>query len=317
MMEILGKYELIDQLGSGSMGIVYRARDKSLDREVALKVLRAESQLDPEIAERFRREARACAQLHHPNIVTIYDLGEAEGGVTYIAMELLNGIDWRTAVRQQLRLPMARKIELLAEVCEGLGHAHSHGVVHRDIKPGNLFLHQPNQTQPGQAQINQTKILDFGIARLATSVLTRTGRILGTPNYMAPEQITGEKCDSRSDLFSVPIVSFEFLTGSHPFQAPFIPKRIVNDEPDRLRSINPAFPLDLDDALYSAMAKDPDERFQTGEEFASVLRRALDSWDAAAFGDQNPARAGFSVNLDAETATLLQPPLPAGKEGAR
>src|SRR6266567_5252440 len=202
MMEILGKYELIDQLGSGSMGIVYRARDKSLDREVALKVLRAESQLDPEIAERFRREARACAQLHHPNIVTIYDLGEAEGGVTYIAMELLNGIDWRTAVRQQLRLPMARKIELLAEVCEGLGHAHSHGVVHRDIKPGNLFLHQPNQTQPGQTQINQTKILDFGIARLATSVLTRTGRILGTPNYMAPEQITGEKCDSRSDLFS-------------------------------------------------------------------------------------------------------------------
>jgi eukaryotic-like serine/threonine-protein kinase len=297
-MAVIGKYELIDQLGSGSMGIVYRARDKTLDREVALKVLRPESQLDPEIAERFRREARACAHLHHPNIVTVYDLGEAEGGVTYIAMELLDGMDWRTAVKQQLQLPMARKIGMAAEVCEGLGHAHANGIVHRDIKPGNLFLHLRKHT----------KILDFGIARLMTSVLTRTGRILGTPNYMAPEQITGEKCDSRSDLFSAALVSFEFLTGSHPFQAPFIPKRIVNDEPDRLRDIDPEYPPELDEALYKAMARDPDLRFQTGEELACVLRAVLESGAVGPIGDQTSSAATFPGDINAETTTLLRPP---------
>lgn len=296
-MTVLGKYELADQLGSGSMGIVYRARDTMLDRQVALKVLRPESQLDPEIVERFRREARACAQLRHPNLVTVFDLGEAEGGVMYIAMELLDGIDWRAAVKQQLRIPMARKIEFAAEVCEGLGHAHAHGIVHRDVKPGNLFLHLRKQA----------KILDFGVARLATSVLTRTGRILGTPNYMAPEQITGEKCDSRSDLFSAAIASFELLTGSHPFQARFIPQRIVNDEPDRLRSVNPAYPAELEDALYKAMARDPDERFQTGEELACILRNALESGDTGAWVDQTPVAAAGPGDADAETTTIFRP----------
>lgn len=287
------------------MGIVYRARDTNLDREVAVKVLRPESQLDAEIAERFRREARACAQLHHPNIVTIYDLGEAEGGVTYIAMELLDGIDWRTVVKQQMHIPAERKIELVAQVCEGLGHAHSHGIVHRDIKPGNLFLHLRNQT----------KILDFGIARLATSVLTRTGKVLGTPNYMAPEQITGEKCDSRSDLFSAAIVSFEFLSGHHPFQARFIPQRIVNDEPDRLRSIDPNYPWELDDALFRGMARDPEARFQTGEEFASVLRGVLQSGDVFENADQRLA-APATGDINDETATLHLP-LPVTGESGR
>jgi eukaryotic-like serine/threonine-protein kinase len=303
-MTVIGKYELIDQLGSGSMGLVYRALDQVLNRQVALKVLRPESQLDTEIVERFRREARAGAQLHHRNIVTVYDLGEAEGGVTYIAMELLDGIDLRAAVKKQLPLPMSRKIEMVAEICEGLGHAHAKGIIHRDIKPSNLFLHSRDQI----------KILDFGIARLATSVLTRTGRILGTPNYMAPEQITGEKCDSRSDLFSAAIVSFEFLTGAHPFQAPFIPRRIVNDEPERLRDITPVFPPELDDALRQAMARDPDDRFQTGEELAEVLRQVLDSTDMAAL-DSQTAAAG-SLDFDGETATMLHRPLTIGKESA-
>jgi serine/threonine-protein kinase len=290
-MKALGKYEIVDQLGSGSMGIVYRAIDKTLDRKVALKVLRPESQLDLEIAERFRREARACAQLHHPNLVTIYELGEAEGGVIYIAMELLDGVDWRKLLRLHLQLPPVRRIELMAQVCEGLGHAHLNGIVHRDVKPANLFLHLGNQS----------KILDFGIARLASSVLTRTGRVLGTPNYMAPEQITGDKCDSRSDLFSVAIVSFEFLTGTHPFQASFIPQRIVNDEPDSLRDIVPEYPVELEAAIGRAMARDPDERFQTGEELAAVLRNVAASGKVFS-DDRNMASV---VNLTDDTATLL------------
>jgi eukaryotic-like serine/threonine-protein kinase len=297
--------------------LVYRAMDQMLNRQVALKVLRPESQLDTEIVERFRREARAGAQLHHRNIVTVYDLGEAEGGVTYIAMELLDGIDLRAAVKKQVPFPVARKIEMVAEVCEGLGHAHSKGIVHRDIKPSNLFLHLNSHI----------KILDFGIARLATSVLTRTGRILGTPNYMAPEQITGEKCDSRSDLFSAAIVSFEFLAGAHPFQAPFIPRRIVNDEPERLRDINPDFPPELDEALLRAMARDPDDRFQTGEEFGEALRRILETADLQAFGahtggdrtfdDESTAGLagnGVSSDMGGETATMLHRPVPIRKE---
>jgi eukaryotic-like serine/threonine-protein kinase len=300
-MTVLGKYELIEQLGSGSMGIVYRARDTMLDRHVALKVLRPESQMDPEVAERFRREARACAQLHHPNLVTVYDLGEAEGGVTFIAMELLDGVDWRRAVKQQLQIPSVRKIELVAEVCEGLGHAHSNGIVHRDIKPGNLFLHLGKQT----------KILDFGIARLASSVLTRTGRILGTPNYMAPEQIVGEKCDSRSDLFAAAVASFELLTGCHPFEARFIPQRIVNELPDRLSDVAPGYPTELDEALWKAMARDPDDRFQTGEELACVVRGVLESGKLGPAADAARATGPSDGDFNAETATLHLSGFPA------
>jgi len=265
-----GKYELLSQIGSGSMGIVYRARDTVLDRIVALKAMRPESQLNEEAAERFRREARAYAQLNHPSIVAVYDLGEVPGSGVYIAMELLDGSDWRTAMKT-VPLTLRQKIGLIADVCDGLDHAHRHGIVHRDVKPSNLFLHQKTQA----------KILDFGIARLVTSSLTRTGKVLGTPNYMAPEQITGQKCDSRSDLFSAAIVSFKFLTGAHPFKAPFIPKRIVNGEPELLRDINPALPVELESVLHRALAKDPDDRFQAGEAFASSLRAILDNGDVA------------------------------------
>jgi eukaryotic-like serine/threonine-protein kinase len=303
-MTVVGKYELLNEMGAGGMGIVYRARDTVLDREVALKVMRPESQTDEEATERFRREARACARLHHPNLVTVYDLGEAEGGVIYIAMELLDGIDLRAAVKQKVRLPIALKIDLIAQICDGLGYAHRHGIVHRDIKPSNLFLHLQTHA----------KILDFGIARLVTSILTRAGKILGTPNYMAPEQITGQKCDSRSDLFSAAIVSFVFLTGVHPFQAPFIPKRIVNDEPERLRNVDSRFSAELEDALARAMAKDPNERFQTGEEFASALRGVL------AGGNLDPAEDRKNQTIgsdDVETVTMLHPPDGVEKDGRK
>jgi serine/threonine protein kinase len=295
-MTVIGKYEILSQLGAGSSGIVYRAIDHVLGRYVALKVMRPETQLNPEIAERFRREARACAQLQHPNIVTVYDLAETDGGATYIAMELLSGTDLKTAIRQRVHLPAAVKIRIIAEVCEALGHAHQHGIVHRDVKPSNLFL-------SGGAQ---PKILDFGVAKLATSVLTRTGKILGTPNYMAPEQITGRKCEARSDLFSAAIVLFELLTGSHPFHAPFIPKRIVNDEPDYLCELDPRLPLQLQADLTKAMAKEPDQRFQSGEEFAAALRDVLGSGNLD-FEDDITTPASAFDDAGAETATVASP----------
>jgi serine/threonine protein kinase len=292
-MLALGKYEVLQELGTGSMGIVYRARDSVLDREVALKVMRTESQAFPELSERFTREARACAKLRHQNIVTIYDFGEAESS-SYIVMELLEGFDWRTAMKKKAPLPITLKIDLMAQVCEGLAHAHQTGIVHRDLKPSNFFVHLRTQA----------KILDFGLVKLSTSVLTRTGMILGTPNYMAPEQITGQICDSRSDLFSAAIVFFEFLTGCHPFQAPFIPKRIATGVPETIGEVDPRMPIALQDAFSRALQRDPDERFQSGEEFAAALRGVL---AAGGFETEEYSQTGTSTPDDADTETQIMP----------
>jgi serine/threonine-protein kinase len=260
-LDFIGKYEIVGELGTGSMGVVYRARDKILDREIALKVLRADPVVQSELLERFQREARACARLRHPNIVTVYDMG-ASAEAAYIAMELLDGIDWRRAIRQNHRLTVSARLELMAQVCDALGHAHAAGIVHRDIKPSNLFL------APGP----QAKVLDFGIAHLPTSNLTRTGRVLGTPDYMAPEQISGSKCEARSDLFSAGIVFFEFLAGVHPFRAPFIPRRIAEGSPELLTEVAPQLPGVLGMIFLKALEARPDARFQTGAEFAAALR---------------------------------------------
>src|SRR5215470_849781 len=200
-MKPIGKYEVIAEIGTGGMGTIYQARDQVLDRVVALKVLRTDSDLDPELKERFYREARACARLAHPNIITVYDLGEADGAV-YIAMELLVGADLRKLLRENRTPALPVKLDVMAQVCDALEHAHQKQLVHRDIKPSNIFL----------CDDMRAKVLDFGIARLPTSNLTMAGKVLGSPNYMAPEQIRGGKCDSRSDLFSAAIVFCEFLT---------------------------------------------------------------------------------------------------------
>ena len=297
----LGKYEILQQLGAGSMGMVYRARDTVLDRYVALKVMRTESQSFPEMSERFSREARACAKLHHQNIVTIYDFGEAENS-SYIVMELLEGSDWRAILKHKTILGLGLKVDLMAQVCDGLAHAHQAGIVHRDLKPSNFFVHLGNQA----------KILDFGLVKLSTSVLTRTGMVLGTPNYMAPEQITGQKCDARSDMFSAAIVFYEFLTSFHPFQAPFIPKRIATDRPDPIGEIAPGLPILLQDAISRGLEKDPDLRFHSAEEFALALRDAAEGLDEdGSSGPTNSNAANFdggtqSISLD-ETVAMPAP----------
>jgi len=276
------------------MGIVYRAHDEVLDRDVALKMMRAESAIDPEVSERFCREARACAQLNHPNIITIYDFGQADASSSFIVMELLSGVDWRSAIKGRGKIPLPLKLRLMLQVLDGLAHAHKHGIVHRDIKPSNLFLHLGEQA----------KILDFGIARLPLSSLTRTGMVLGTPNYMAPEQITGKKCDARSDLFSAAIVFFELLTGVHPFEAPFIPRRIAGDAPDQIGDIDPSLPAGLQEIFSRAFMKDLSCRYQTAEEFASAFR---DSTLVEQLPREPAAEKPRALDQDAATETLSGP----------
>ncbi len=275
-MQTIGKYEILEQLGGGSMGTVYRARDPILGREVALKTLRLGPHVDPETKERFYREARVCASLQHPNIVAVFDVNESEG-VAYIAMEFLSGSDWAKIISRRDRFPASLAIEAMAQVCDGLGHAHRNGVIHRDLKPSNLFL----------VDGTRAKILDFGIARLSSSQLTVQGRVLGTPNYMAPEQIRGQACDTRSDLFSAAVVFFEFAAGLHPFQSRFIPSRIADGDPEDLFVAAPDMPVALGQVLEQGMAKDPDARFQTAEEMAAALRAIIQPAEPVAAAEEH------------------------------
>jgi len=265
-MRTLGKYEILDELGSGSMGTVYRAHDSVIDREIALKTIRTGIETEPEMRERFYREARSCGRLQHPNIVTIYDLGE-EAKTAYIAMELLEGLDFRKLIDQRRELPLTGKLEWMAQVCDALGHAHRHGVIHRDVKPSNLFL----------MNTGSVKVLDFGIARLTSSRLTLAGRILGTPNYMAPEQILANTCDGRADLFSAGVVFFELLVYEHPFKAAMIANRIVESEPDSLFDYQSDLPPILEKVFARALAKSPDDRYPNAAAFAGDLRAILES----------------------------------------
>ncbi len=294
----LGRYILYEEIGHGSMGTVHRAWDPLLDRELAIKLMRTGPQVELEIKERFFREARACARLQHPNIVTIYDVGEYES-IAYLAMERLQGMDCRRIIKERVPVPLHTKLECAVQLCEGLAHAHRDRIVHRDIKPSNLYLHQGRQL----------KILDFGLARMPESQLTLAGRVLGTPNYMAPEQIAGRDCDTRSDLFSAMIVLFEFLTGVHPFQAQFIPRRIAQGEPDSLREVAPALPAALAPVFDRGMAKDPSMRYESAEnlaaEFRSVVAQLPPEGNVA--GELTKSESRSKSDTDQETVPYPHP----------
>lgn len=279
-MKTLGKYELLEEIASGGMGKICRARDRVLHREVAIKTIFT-GQTDPQIKQRFYREARACAVLSHPNIITVFDLGEQQG-VSYIAMELLEGEDLRRFIDRRGIMSLEAKIGFICEVCDGLAHAHENGILHRDIKPGNIFV----------VKSGRPKILDFGVARIAASHLTLPGTTPGTPRYMSPEQLLGKECDALSDLFSAAVVFFEFLTYVHPFDdsdastqgrkggraparwvSPDVPNRVIKEEPLGLRSLNPAMPERLERILAKALSKDPQARHQTAAELGRELKK--------------------------------------------
>ena len=261
------RYEIIETLGRGAMGVVYLARDPLIDRQVALKTLRLDVDVDTadEFRERFLREAQAAGRLNHPGIVTIHDIGEdRSSGVVFIAMEYIEGRDLKEILASGHRFRPSEAARIVADVAVALDYAHQMGVIHRDIKPGNLIL-----TNDGSA-----RIADFGIARMESSTLTVDGQFIGTPNFMSPEQINGLTVDGRSDLFSLGVVLFTLLTGERPFAAETmhqVTRKILEDAPPIPSVVNPSVPAAFNPIVMKCLDKDPDKRFQTGSELASVL----------------------------------------------
>lgn len=264
---ILGRYEVIGLLGSGGIGQVYAAQDQMLGRTVALKALRPEFSSDRTFLERFHAEAASLARLSHQNIATLYDL-QADGQQLYMIMELVRGHTLEAALVRSKRLGVEEALAVTAQTIAGLAYAHRMGVIHRDIKPSNLML-----TDSGML-----KIMDFGIARVRGSQrLTRTGNIVGTLAYVAPEQIKGGEGDERSDLYSLASVVYEMLAGDPPFNAGTEYELIraqVEASPEKLRTRLDTVPAALDDALMRALAKDPQQRFASVEEFGQALGSA-------------------------------------------
>ena len=301
--ERFGRFRVLDILGRGAMGVVYRAQDSALGRTVAIKTIALTgSGAERDIHEaRFLQEARAAGGVGHPSIITIYDVGR-EGDVAFIAMELLEGRELRDVIREGLLGP-SRAVAIVAAVAEGLGVAHERGVIHRDIKPSNIML-LPD---------GRIKIMDFGIARLhEPTVKTQTGVMLGSPQYMSPEQITNQGLDHRTDIFSLGVVLYEMLTGLRPFGGEDLPQvlfAVANLPAKPPTHLVAGLPSVLDYVIARALKKNPTERYLTAAEFARDLRDCLDEVTAA---EAMAAARG----AEADAATLPQGGAFAGGAGS-
>src|SRR5271169_1551249 len=264
----IGKYDVVDVIGRGGMGVVYRARDPQLGRLVAIKMMTAGIDEDPELVQRFFREARSTASLQHPNIVTVYELGDYSGN-PYLAMEYLEGCSLDAILVAQQPLNLVEKIGILVEVCQGLGYAHQRQVIHRDIKPGNIMV----------LPTGAVKIVDFGIAHIIGKKVTLPGQVIGSFNYMSPEQIHSRPLDARTDIFSAGIVLYQLLSHSLPFEAANTAAtlfKIVHEPPPPLSNFLSVYPPELEACLLRALAKERDERYPDVDEFAADLRRIRD-----------------------------------------
>ncbi len=264
-VETIGKYKIIGKIGAGAMGEVYKAHDPVLNREVAIKTISAEMGADDDLRKRFEREAQAAARLNHNNIVKVFDFGE-QGDKVFMAMELLDGQDLRqilTARKPGLR----ESVSMMVQAAEGMAFAHERGIVHRDLKPTNLYIQKDGTV----------KIVDFGLARFVGSNITRAGQILGTPNYMSPEQFRGGTADARSDVYALGCVFYELLTGQRAFDAPSMHAmlfKVLNEAAPPVRSLNPAAPESLAGLVERMLAKDAAQRPQSGGELVPVLKAA-------------------------------------------
>jgi serine/threonine-protein kinase len=326
--EIAGRYLIVKKLGAGAFGTVYKAKDKILGRMVAIKTIRMEglaaagASVD-ELVDRFKREAQVSAQLRHPNIVTIYDVGES-GGMSYLAMEFIDGVGLEKVIASAGRLPVERAAGLAAQVADALDFAHKSNVVHRDIKPANIMVEAGDRV----------KVTDFGIAKVTDSAdhLTVTGSLLGTPSYMSPEQARGAPLDGRSDLFAVGAVLYEMIAGKKAFRGDSITGlifKIITEEPPPIRELDPSVPDEVVRILAKALAKAPDGRYQTGREMADdllaltrpastpTLRQAeiattpaLKTPPAPPTINATPTMQGAVLTSQAAPATVVSPPPP-------
>lgn len=274
----LDRYEILDEIAQGAMGVVYKARDPLIDRIVAIKTIAlGMSDAETEAYERrFFREAKSAGRLNHPNVVTIFDVGKADG-VAYIAMEFLDGQSLREIMDSGVVLPPQRIADIAAGIAEGLAFAHDNGVVHRDVKPANVMV----------LASGAVKITDFGIALLPTGTRTVAGNAFGSPRYTSPEQVMGRPVDGRSDIFSLGATLYEMLTGASPFQGGdlnTILKQVLSDPTPPPSSCNPRIPRAFDHIVGKALAKDPADRYQTAQAMAEDLRR----FDALELGTAGP-----------------------------
>ncbi len=262
----IGKYRIVGRIGQGAMGVVYKAEDAALGRFVAIKTISASLLSEERYRERFQREARSAAQLNHPNIVSVFEFAEA-AGQTYLVMELLRGTDLRELIERRALRGLDSPLAIVEQVLDGLAFAHAKGIVHRDLKPANIHV-APDGT---------AKLLDFGLARLGASEMTRTGTVMGTPNYMSPEQVRAEPVDGRSDLFSVGAILYELLAGRKAFDAENIHAtlfEVLEHDPPPLARAVPGLPAGLATIVERALAKAPDRRYASAGEMGEAVRRA-------------------------------------------
>ena len=264
-MEKIDKYEIVREIGLGGMGKVYEARDSVLGRIVAIKLMLEAQHLDEEMRARFYREAQAAGNLKHPNVVTIHDLAE-ENGVPYIVMEYLEGNDLKELLDKPESLSSTERLSVAAQVAKGLAYAHQNGIVHRDIKPDNIRV-----LEDGQA-----KIMDFGIAHIPSSEITKSGLTVGTWDYMSPEQITGEKIDRRTDIWSLGVIIYEMLAARRPFECESVATlvyKIAHQEPPSFESLGVDVPGPLAAVVLKALARSPGDRYQDAGELGTDLER--------------------------------------------
>jgi len=264
--EQIGKYKILGEIGQGAMGVVYKAHDPILNRDVAIKTISATLGADDDLRKRFHREAQAAARLNHPNIITVFDFGEEHGKI-YMAMELLEGTDLKDVMSSGQLPTLDDKLAIMEQILDGLAFAHAKEIVHRDLKPGNIHI-QPN---------GQIKIMDFGLARLGSSEMTQAGVVMGTPNYMSPEQVLGERVDSRSDIFAMGAVFYELLTTHKPFEAESMHGvlfQVVHKDPQAIRKWAPDLPPVLVQVVEKCLVKDKTKRFQNAGELREAVMEA-------------------------------------------
>ena len=275
----IGKYEVLGVLGEGGMGIVYRAQDKRMGRQVAIKTVTGDFNSDPTMLERFYQEAEKTGRLQHPNIVTIYDLGEQDG-MPYIVMEMVDGQSLERLIRDVRTTPLLERLRIIEQVCSALGYAHRHNVIHRDVKPANIIVQRDGLA----------KLLDFGIAREEQRMgqgLTRTGVVIGTIPYMAPERLRGAPLDARSDIFAIGVVLYQTLTGQLPFQGEDgeLVNKLFNAKHPPLGTYLQSYPPVLDAIMERALAKNPDDRYSTADEMATELFALIDQMKREHIGE--------------------------------